>query len=281
MRYYLYSCLLFICCSGCTKLWIKHEDNSREEPQRVSIRESTVVSPEKKSSTDTKEIAQQKVPVIIIDPGHGGKDEGAKGENGLKEKDYTLKVALLLEEKLKGLPVKVKLTRRKDVFYTLEERVAFANQEQGDLFISIHGNASKGRKGSGFSVYYLDNTDDKASKLLAERENTFISHEPYAGDLEFIISDLIQTGKLKNSVKLSSELYGSVLKKFTKKNKRTKFLGVQKAPFYVLVGTHMPGALAEIFFIDSPVDSKIIADKSFYKDITDALLTGIRRYLKI
>src|SRR5262249_7675135 len=109
---------------------------------------------------------------IVLDPGHGGKDPGAVGVDGIAEKDVVLKVAKKLAQKLtRDLGVQVVLTRKDDRFIRLEDRTAIANAEDADLFISLHMNASSSSEARGLETYYLDNTTDEASIRLAEREN--------------------------------------------------------------------------------------------------------------
>jgi len=218
--------------------------------------------------------------VIVIDPGHGGEDLGAVGQGGLLEKDVVLDVALELEKLLQEeLGATVRLTRRTDVFVPLMERTAFANDFEAKIFISLHANASEKGNLSGFETYYLDNTGNKASKRLAERENRSLEFEESMEDLHFILSDLIQTSKLEQSVTLANFVQKSTVAFLQRNWKNIKDLGVKRAPFYVLVGAHMPCILVEMFFIDSPQDGPRLADSAFRKEIARGLFEGIEKYL--
>lgn len=218
-------------------------------------------------------------PLIVIDPGHGGKDKGAIGYGGLLEKDVVLSVALELERLLnENLDVTVRLTRRDDKYLELKERTQFANDYEATLFISLHGNASRTGNASGFETYYLDNTNDKGSKKLAERENE--EHGKPVGDLEFILSDLIQSGKIDDSIALARVVHAELERHIHSKWKEAKSIGVKKAPFYVLVGAHMPCILIELLFVDNKSDSKLLTDRAFRKDLAVGLMLGIERYLK-
>ena len=104
-------------------------------------------------------------------PGHGGRDSGAKGHQGLLEKDLTLKIALNLERELRKHGLDVLLTRRDDTYVSLEDRTALANQKNAALFVSIHLNAHSAKSASGIETYFLDTTDDKYSLRLAATEN--------------------------------------------------------------------------------------------------------------
>lgn len=218
-------------------------------------------------------------PVIVIDPGHGGVEEGAKGVTGALEKNVVLSISLELEKLLKTkskiTPI---LTRRTDVDISLAKRTEIANTNNADLFVSIHANASVTRKLNGVETYYLDNTDDHASLKLAARENATIK-KGTEGDLEFILSDLIQTGKLDESISLAHYLQQDLISNVKKVYPEIKDLGVKKAPFYVLVGAHMPCVLVEVSFIDHQLEGRLLADKKYQKLIASALYEGIVRFL--
>lgn len=219
-------------------------------------------------------------PLVIIDPGHGGEDLGALGPHGLKEKEYVLDVAKELSALLrKDLNVRTKLTRAKDEFIQLSDRTKFANDNKAWLFISLHANASVKKSVSGFQTFYLDTTNDEASKLLAERENSSGSSEDI-GDVEFILSDLIQTAKLDDSIVLSHMIQNQTLSYLKKKYPTVEDKGVRKAPFFVLVGAHMPCVLVEMFFIDNEKDSKNILNPEFRKDLAKGIYEGVRVYGK-
>ncbi len=219
--------------------------------------------------------------LVVIDPGHGGEDFGAEGPGGLLEKDVALAVALELERLLlTETGIGVRLTRRKDVFVPLVERIQFANDYQADLFISIHSNASPRAHLSGVETYYLDNTKDEASRLLAERENATVKTQVEQHDLQFILSDLIQNTKLEESVLLANILQRDLVNYMRARLDGIKDLGVKKAPFYVLVGAHMPCALTEVFFIDNEVDGDRLGKKEFRNEVAEGLRRGVMEFLK-
>ncbi|MEK7773998.1 MAG: N-acetylmuramoyl-L-alanine amidase, partial [Deltaproteobacteria bacterium] len=139
---------------------------------------------------------------IVLDPGHGGKDPGAIGRGGLKEKDVTLRLGRLLKDRLRGKPgLRIIMTRDTDVFIPLEERTAIANREDADLFVSIHINASPKRTASGIETYMLNVSRDEESRRVAARENA--TSRKAVNDLEFILNDLIKTAKTNDSVRLA------------------------------------------------------------------------------
>jgi N-acetylmuramoyl-L-alanine amidase len=131
---------------------------------------------------------------------------------------------------------------------------------------------------TGLETYYLDNTDDQASRKLAERENGVTSGGDL-DDLSFIVSDLIQSGKLEDSILLSRVVDGSLRARALRFYPEGRSLGVKKAPFFVLVGAHMPCSLIELFFIDNPQDARQLADSDFRDTLARALADGIARFL--
>jgi len=217
--------------------------------------------------------------VVIIDPGHGGEDLGAVGVDGILEKDIALDISKELAELIKdGLRADAVLTRDKDQVLSLEERTNFANTKNADLLISVHANASELRNARGIETYYLDNTDDQASLKLAERENKVANKA--TDDVSFIISDFIQNVKLDDSISLAHHLQDSLHHVVSRYYKEVKNLGVKKAPFYVLVGAHMPCALVEVSFIDHPLDGKRLKEKRYRKLIAQGLYQGVRDYFQ-
>lgn len=218
--------------------------------------------------------------MIVLDPGHGGTDLGAVGPEGLIEKEYVLELARgLREELLRRRIGEVILTRNEDIELKLSDRTQLANSYEADLFISLHANATSAHNASGLETYYLDMKGDAASRLLAERENASMGKQNL-GDIEFILSDLIQTGKIEESIILTHSLHNSLVKRLKPHYSGLRDHGVKKGPFYVLVGAHMPCTLAEILFIDSKLDSKKIMDPRFRSEIVMGLADGIERYLK-
>jgi N-acetylmuramoyl-L-alanine amidase len=218
--------------------------------------------------------------VVVLDPGHGGEDYGAKGAAGLLEKDVVLAVALEAERLLEQDPsIDVELTRRGDSFVPLAERTKIANEWRADLFLSVHNNASDSGEFSGLQTFYLDMAGDESSRLLAERENGAEVLLGAEGDLAFMLSDLTQSAKQAPSISLAHDVHAAVLGATSKDWGRLKDRGVLPGPFYVLVGAHMPCALVELFFVDNPQDGALLARKEFRTALAQGLARGVRKYL--
>ncbi len=216
---------------------------------------------------------------IVIDPGHGGRDPGATGRRGLKEKDVTLKIGKMLRESLrKKTDAKVVMTRTRDVYVPLEERTAIANREGADLFISIHINASRKRKATGIESYILNVSEDAESKRLAARENSTSVED--LSDLEFILNDLISKVKTNDSVVLANIVHTSLISSVKKKYRGVKSNGVKQAPFYVLVGTRMPAVLLELSFISNSRDEKRLRSDKYLGTMVKGISDGVVKYVK-
>jgi N-acetylmuramoyl-L-alanine amidase len=221
-----------------------------------------------------------KRPVIAIDPGHGGKEEGAKGVDGVLEKEVVMNISQMLDQLLRDrLRAKTVLTRTRDLDLPLQERTAIANQHGADLFISIHANASEYKNVTGIETYYLDNTDDKSSLKLAERENAPAMKQS-ANDLGFMVSDLIQDAKVPDSVALAHHIQNALYRNLSRYYKGVKDLGVKKAPFYVLVGAHMPCVLVEVSFIDNPIEGRRLISRRYQKLVASAIYEGMRAFFE-
>ncbi len=214
---------------------------------------------------------------IVLDPGHGGKDPGAIGSTGIAEKDVVLAVAKKLARRLKTeLGVEVVLTRNDDRFVPLEDRTALANNEDADLFISLHVNASPNGEARGIETYYLDNTTDEAAIRLAARENG--TSRRNISDLQFILSDMTQNMKLEDSITLAHRLQGALIGGMSKVSAEVKDLGVKKALFHVLVGARMPSVLVEMLFITNRAEANMMSQESNQDALVESLFEGIQKF---
>ena len=147
---------------------------------------------------------------VVIDPGHGGKDTGALYK-GMREKDLTLDLARRVAAKLKKLMgVEVLLTRDRDVYLDLEERTAFANTRDADLFVSIHVNAAASHRLSGMETYFLNLASDEESMRVAARENATTTRS--ISDLQVILNDLMLNSKINESNRLARSVHGNMLR---------------------------------------------------------------------
>lgn len=216
---------------------------------------------------------------IVLDPGHGGADPGAQGVDGILEKDVVLAIAQRLKRRLEeSSNAKVLLTRETDTTRTLAERTAFANANSADLFISIHANADRSGELQGIETYTLNNSNDRATIRLAKMENG-PAVRVGRGDLSFILSDMVQSGKEEESNALAERLHSRVLARLRSRYTDVHNLGVKKGPFYVLVGAYMPCVLIETSFLSHPVEGKRLGSTAYQHDIAEGLYLGITDFL--
>lgn len=222
--------------------------------------------------------SQSPPPVIIVDPGHGGKDPGAISRFGIREKDLVLSLSRRLAASLKRTAgARVFFTRSKDRFISLDDRDRIANRHQCDLFISLHANSLANPKVEGVEIYYLNKATDAASRRLAERENAGAPKSQKA--LEVIVSDLIQTAATEESADLAGRVERRLKRKLQKKY-GVDHIRVKTALFYVLVGAKCPSLLIEAGFITNPLDAKRLKKASYQKDFADAIAEVVRQYFR-
>ena len=235
-----------------------------------------------KSGVKSARVPSSRLWTVVIDPGHGGRDPGAKGVTGADEKDITLTIAQMVAARLADDPqIRVVLTRTDDSYVSLEQRTAIANAQGADLFLSIHGNASENPQLAGVETYTLNNTDDRATIRLAALENglALTGASPGERDLAYILSDLVQTGKEDESVTLARAVQGSLVSYLRDRWRGVVNLGVKKGPFYVLVGAYMPCVLVEVAFLTNETEGQRIAARRYQQDVADGLALGVRRFL--
>jgi len=217
--------------------------------------------------------------VVVIDPGHGGRDPGATGKKGTKEKHVTLKIGQYLKDLIqKRLGLTVLLTRNKDTFLDLEKRVEFANKKKADIFISIHVNSHPQKKIKGLEVYHFGKASDPRALEVAARENG-IKLEDNAPPWQFIIADKLNDQKIEQSQTFAWTMNKTLVKTLNA-SYQVKNLGVKTAPFYVLRFTTMPSILAEVAFVSNPEEEKRLRSKAFQKQLAEGIYKGIRSYLK-
>jgi N-acetylmuramoyl-L-alanine amidase len=214
---------------------------------------------------------------IVIDPGHGGEEVGARGPGGTLEKDVVLAIARLLRDQLvNALGVRVFLTRNQDAEVELDARTAIANNYKADLFVSIHANAVRARGAKGSEVYFLSyQASDEESRRVAMLEGIAepLGAAAPGSALELILWDMAQAEHLEESSALATRLQdelGAVT--------GSQVRGVKQAPFRVLVGATMPAVLVEVAFISNPQEEKLLSSAAYQAKVAGALMRGIARY---
>lgn len=216
---------------------------------------------------------------IVVDAGHGGKDPGAVGPSGLREKDVTLALARRLASKLREhLGCEVILTRDRDIYLPLEERTAIANKVGADLFISVHANATTNRQAFGIETYYLNfSKNDKAAAVAARENGTSLKE---VTDLEQILFDLMANSKINESSRLAAEIQKSLVERLGEQYDDVRDLGVRQGPFYVLLGATMPSVLVEAAFISHPREEQRLSSQTYQEHAADAIVAAVKSYAR-
>lgn len=234
--------------------------------------------------TETTAISAQKKEILVmIDPGHGGKDSGAVGAGKTREKDVVLQIAKRVKKKIDAMPrMRAVLTRSSDRYITLRGRLALAQKRKPDLFVSIHADAAGNRSASGASVYILSTSgaSSKTAKWIAQRENAVDSKyggdgSGYSADVGNILLGMQQDITIENSHALANKTLGR-LKGIGKVHKRM----VERAGFAVLKSPSIPSMLVETAFISNPSEERKLKSGSYQNKLAEAIASGIRNYFK-
>lgn len=219
-----------------------------------------------------------KVRTIVVDAGHGGKDFGAVGIHGAKEKDITLDIARRLASRLeRDGRYRIVLTRSGDETMPLARRVEMADAADADLFVSIHVNALPNRNVNAIETYYFDFAKDPAALQLAAIENR--DSEMPVGYFRTLLEKIGDAVKLQESRVLAQNIQESMINNFRVHEKNVFDSGVKAAPFVVLTGVGVPAVLVEISCISNPEEEKKLRTPQYRETIASFLDEGISRYL--
>ncbi len=216
------------------------------------------------------------VRTVVIDPGHGGKDPGATGIGGLREKDVNLRLSKMLAKRLREEGFEVLLTREDDRYLDLEQRTVIAESKGADLFISIHANASRRRSTKGIETYYLDENHDRHALDVASRENGVPRKR--IDSLQRTLARWRVQEVSGESERLASAVHGELLSGLGKKYRGVEDLGVKKGPFYVLFLSSIPSILVESGFLTNPHDVRLLRERSYLERAAEHIANGVVRY---
>ncbi len=224
----------------------------------------------------------QALKTIVIDPGHGGLETGAKGRFGNLEKDITLAVSLKLKALIeKDMGFEVVLTRDRDVDVPTETRSAIANNHKADLFISIHANGAVQKKAAGSETFFLSlNATDEETRRLAYLENNSTDLQTRIdpssdNDLMMILWDMAQNAYIKQSSRLAELVQRELDAMLGTRNR-----GIKQAPFKVLTGVACPAILVETAFISNPDEEQKLASDAFQTRVAEAIYRGLGLFLR-
>jgi N-acetylmuramoyl-L-alanine amidase len=224
--------------------------------------------------------------IVVVDPGHGGKDPGAIGSKGQREKDVVLSIAQLLAKRLKREKgFDVKLVRNDDFFVPLRKRVDIARQHKADMFISVHADAAPRLTASGASVYALSEggATSATARFMAQRENgadllgatTLLNLKDKDPMLAGVILDMSMNATIASSLQLGSSVLGSLQTITSLHQKR-----VEQAGFAVLKSPDVPSILVETGFISNTQDAQRLVTARHQQAVADGLFDGLKKYFE-
>jgi N-acetylmuramoyl-L-alanine amidase len=214
---------------------------------------------------------------VVIDPGHGGRDTGAIGPRGVREKDVALAIARTLAGRLRALGFAVILTRKDDSYVSLDERTRIANQARADLFVSVHCNAARRRTLAGVETWTLNVASDRYATRLATFENA--DAERSVSDLRLILADLATRANASDARDLAESVQGSLVRNLRERVGRLEDHGVKQALFYVLLGAHMPAILVETGFISNPAEEARLRSRKYQTGTAEGIARGVKEFV--
>jgi len=221
---------------------------------------------------------------VVIDAGHGGKDPGALGRGGLKEKVLALDIAKRVKRKLEAMGgYEVILTRDRDRFLELEDRSKIANKKDADIFVSIHANASRNKRARGLETYYLNKNSDEDTIKIAARENAVPIEEMKKAidttNKDYILASLATQRKQYQSADLAKKVRESMYSAISSRYHGVTTKDSSMGPFYVLYGARMPAVLIEVSYITNRTEASRLRTTTYRDYLARGIAEGIKEYL--
>ena len=235
-----------------------------------------ILIPQRSAESQNKDA--KRVYTVIIDAGHGGKDPGTIGKSGVYEKNIVLPIALKVREFLEKdyTDLRVIMTRDKDEFIEVKRRGLIANEEKGNLFVSIHCNAKKTEENdkSGFEIYLLDIARYDEARDITSSENKFFGNGTGFGtETNPLFSSLYNS-----AYSIYSEKYSKILEAEMVRNTKLQSRGIFQAGFWVLLGASMPTVLVECGYLSNTADEEILKSDKGQADIARSIYKSIRYF---
>jgi len=242
------------------------------EPEFAGRRQVEIVD------TQPLEPKRLEIKTVVLDPGHGGKDDGKVGVTGVLEKDVNLAIAKKVRDRLeRDFSLKVVLTREGDQLLSLTQRTEIANQADGDVFVSIHCNGWFSGETGGFEAYFLSPARTEWDRAVAKTENAaddFTNDKGTAGgDIEFILWDLVQNEFINESSQFAELVQKAMSERLGIRNR-----GVKQANFTVLQGAGMPAVLIETAFLSNPEEEELLVDESFQDKAAEGIAEAVQKF---
>lgn len=232
------------------------------------------------SVLEKPKVYRQNNKIIVIDPGHGGKDPGGIGVGRRMEKIAVLQIAKYLKNYLQQKGYTVYLTRKGDYFIPLKQRTHFANLKKADLFISLHCNIAPKhiKRIHGIETYFLSPTRSERAIRVARLENKEVKGLNYLD--QRVILNFLNRDRMIDSNKLAIDIQQGMLSSLRSRYKYVKDGGVRPAPFWVLVGTQMPAILIETGYLTNPLEAKRLFSPAYQKKLAYGIAQGVSNYFR-
>jgi len=247
---------------------VKHKKGIRKKVVKISKKRSLLA-------------VNKKPPLIVVDAGHGGSDSGAKGRRGTREKDINLAIALRLKDTLMSrYKFRVILTRGDDTFIPLPGRGKIANDNNADIFISLHANAALRSAAHGIETYYLGQGHNEEAKATAMRENGALVKSVKDGQTQEILASMISTTKINKSSRLAGNIQNQLYQNMSSKYAGVKNLGVKEGPFFVLHDTNMASVLVEVGFVTNSREERRLKQSSYLDRLASSIAKGVAKFVQ-
>jgi len=259
-----------------------------QDPPRIQISVADVDFQIDTARTDPLISVDNKIDVVVIDAGHGGRDYGAIGSRKTREKEVALSIAKELAKLIrKDKQFKVVLTRDRDKMVSLQQRADIANEAGADLFISIHANASPKRHVRGWNVYFLAPARNDSARAVEQLENSFFLREhsliesdengdDTATEYDPVVSILNEM--IMTEFQVESHDFAMMVDREFRRRLKTPARGVDQAGFYVLNKVFTPSVLIEAAFISNKTEEKLLKDKKYQKAVANGIYSAIKRF---
>jgi N-acetylmuramoyl-L-alanine amidase len=265
-----------------TQEWVKASLDSQINSSDNNLTKNSAITPMVTLNENPKK--HRKI-IVVIDPGHGGKDPGTTGVLGIKEKNVVLAISLDLYRILKRDPrFQPDLTRNGDYFVTLRGRLRIARQDHGDMFVAIHADAYRDSTATGAAIFALSahGASSEAARWLAEKENyselgdvSLNKLDDKSNVLRKVLIDLSQTATISASLQLGDSMIQQLANIET-----LHYHHVEQAPFMVLKSPDIPSLLVETGFLSNPAEETRLSNPAFQEKIANALYLGIKNYYR-
>ena len=251
-------------------------EGERSSSRSGAEAERSTPKPQPEHGSDSLPMELRAVRVVVVDAGHGGRDPGALGIGGVREKDVTLALAKTLRKSLRARGFEVVLTRDRDRTLSLEERTAIAEGSGGDVFVSVHANASPRAELAGVELFTLQENAERQTLRLAARENGVAPAE--VDPLQRLLARLRLSEAGARSTLLAKQVHNEIAAGMGERWPSVREPALKQGPFYVLYLSDMPALLVEAGFVTHREDARRLRDPEYLRAMAEEIASGVGRF---